>query len=334
MKKYLLIIFTLFSLFIFDNNVYAASELYDYMFTTATVVNNGTSYSTGSRNPGNPGAETNFTYFSFGYYNLSTTFQPGQKWRITADYCTSDNNYLNNYRDIGHSGITNYNLTYTKGGSCVYTSPSGVVSVGSLISFQFDFEIDPSDYTTGWVKYEFFLSSAKWHWVAFKDYRIYPSSEITDSDNTQNIIDNSNKNQQQTNEKLDNLNKTQQETNDYLKDNTAPSSDISSLGNVQGLLKPGPVDSLLNIPFKFLSVVTSSCSGTCTPLTGKFVFDSDLSIPCFSDLFYKNVPDVLMNFINLIPSAFILIQYFKHLYKKVDRAVSMESNSDDEWGVL
>lgn len=151
--------------------------------------------------------------------------------------------------------------------------------------------------------------------------------------NTQNIINNQNQNQQQTNEKLDNLNKTQQETNDYLKDNTAPNSDISSLGNVQGLLPAGPVDSLLNIPFQFLSILTNSFNGVCVPFTGPFVFGSTLTLPCFGT-FYDEVPDYLMNFINLIPSAFILIKYFKHLYKKIDRAVSMESNTDDEWGVL
>lgn len=142
-------------------------------------------------------------------------------------------------------------------------------------------------------------------------------------------------------QQLEELNKSQKEiaketkeTNDFLKDDTAPETDISSLGTVQGLLPEGPVDSLLNIPLYFLSVITSSFGGVCVPLEGKFVFDSTLSIPCFSEMFYDNVPAGLMIFINLIPSTFILMKYFKHLYKKVDRAVSMNSNSDDEWGVL
>lgn len=129
-------------------------------------------------------------------------------------------------------------------------------------------------------------------------------------------------------------NANHQETMDYITDDTAPNSDISSLGTVEGLLPAGPVDSLLNIPLMFLSVITSSLGGQCVPLEGNFVFNSTLSIPCFGDSFYNNVPNTLMSFINLIPSAFILIMYFKHLYKKVDRAVSMESNADDEWGVI
>ena len=125
-----------------------------------------------------------------------------------------------------------------------------------------------------------------------------------------------------------------EEIKNYVTDDTAPDTDISSLGTVSGLLPEGPVDSLLNLPFYFLSIITSSFGGICVPLEGTFVFNSTLTLPCFSDLFYSNVPTVLMTFINLIPSAFILLRYFKHLYKKVDRAVSMNSNSDDEWGVL
>lgn len=143
-------------------------------------------------------------------------------------------------------------------------------------------------------------------------------------------------NQQETNDKLDQTNEELGEMNDYIQDDTPASTedvDLDSLGTVSGLLPAGPLDSLLNIPFTFLSVLTSSMSGTCVPITGTFVFDSTLSIPCF-DSFYDDVPDYLMNFINLIPAGFILIMYFKHLYKKIERAVSLETTVDDEWGVI
>lgn len=166
-----------------------------------------------------------------------------------------------------------------------------------------------------------------------------PNSKLLTEINKNQIITNEkldtlNNNQKQTNEKLDTLNKSVEDTNKFLKDDTEPNSDISSLGNVQGLLPVGPVDTLLNIPFTFLSVVNNSLSGTCVPLTGTFVFNSTLTIPCFGSMFYDNVPEGLMVFINLIPSAFLLISYFKHLYKKVDRAVSLQSTDEDEWGVL
>jgi len=159
--------------------------------------------------------------------------------------------------------------------------------------------------------------------------------------NSQNEINAMNKNQEQANKNSQaeiaatnkNTEATKEQT-DYLKDDTAPTSDISALGDVTGIFPPGPLDSLLNIPFRFLSILTSSFSGTCVPITGTWVFNQTLTIPCFSDMFYDNVPIFLMSFVDLIPAVFILIKYLKHLYKKIDRAVSMETNSDDEWGVI
>lgn len=150
----------------------------------------------------------------------------------------------------------------------------------------------------------------------FAGYYYNPATDI--------IIDQNN----QTNKELNDINNT-------LNDDTPPSADISGLGNVQGLLKPGPVDSLLNIPTEFLSVVVSSLGGQCKPLSGKWVFDQTLTYPCFDEIFWDEVEDeTLMKFLELIPSSLILIGYFKHLYKKVERATSMETNSDDEWGVI
>lgn len=121
---------------------------------------------------------------------------------------------------------------------------------------------------------------------------------------------------------------------DFLSDDSEPDSDISGLGNVSGLLPPGPVDSLLNIPFKFLNIVINSFAGSCVPLSFNFVFNEEFTFACFDEVFYDEVPTLLMNFINIVPAGFILILYSKHLYKKVDRATSLNSNSDDEWGVL
>ena len=157
----------------------------------------------------------------------------------------------------------------------------------------------------------------------------------------QSQIDNDNKNTQAIIDRITESNKIQQETNDnveeiedYLKDDSDPSADISGLGNVSGLLPSGPIDTLLNIPFNFLSVVVSSLGGVCVPYTGTFVFDSTLTLPCFSEQIYDEVPAGLMVFINLIPTAFLLIKYFKHLYKKVERATSLETTTDDEWGCI
>ncbi len=167
---------------------------------------------------------------------------------------------------------------------------------------------------------------------SFSDVTSALQSSINQNKNE--IINNQNQNQAQTNEKLDEIQEQQKEINDYITDDTAPDADISGLGNVSGLLPPGPLDSLLNIPFQFLSILTSSMSGTCVPLTGDFVWGSKITLPCFDEIIYGNVNTTLMNFISLIPASFILIKYFKHLYKKVERAVSLESTSDDEWGCI
>ena len=175
--------------------------------------------------------------------------------------------------------------------------------------------------------------------VAAQNYSSYDliikNSQIINQNNT--IINQG----KQTNDKLDDLNSKQDKTNqelkdmnDFISDDTEADVDVSSLATVTGLLPAGPVDSLLTIPLKFLSVLSSSFSGTCTPVTMNWVFDSQLTLPCFSDSFYNDVPSAIMTFLSIVPCAFILITYFKHLYKKVDRAVSMNTTADDEWGVI
>lgn len=160
--------------------------------------------------------------------------------------------------------------------------------------------------------------------VVTTDERMNPQATINVTADMQGVIDAQN----QTNQKLDQINST-------LNDTTPPSSDISSLGNVQGLLPPGPVDSLLNIPAQFLSVVVSSVGGECKPLSGTWVYDQSLTFPCFDQIIWDDFEDdTLLKFLELIPCGFILILYFKHLYKKVERATSMNTNTDDEWGVI
>lgn len=196
----------------------------------------------------------------------------------------------------------------------------------------FNFRCDGVKLNTSAIAIDIFYNSLEANWIGINT--ILDIAEEGSNEAIIQGIDDMKKEQEKTNEKLDETNKQLEETNDYIKDDTPPDADISSLGNVQGLLPPGPVDSLLNIPFYFLSIVTSSFGGVCTPITGNFVFDTQLSIPCFSELIYNDIPDGIMIFINLIPTTFLLIVYFKHLYKKVSRAVSLETTGDDEWGVL
>lgn len=160
-------------------------------------------------------------------------------------------------------------------------------------------------------------------------------ADIIDSNNrnTRNIIDNDNRNTDKIIQSNQQQTQVQQQTYDYLTDNTPPSVDTDDIGSVGGLLPPGPVDSLLNIPVKYLNKTISSLGGTCSPFTFNFVFDEDITLPCFGT-FYDEFPVSVKIFTEYIPAGFILILYFKHLYKKVDRATSLKTSSDDEWGVI
>lgn len=135
------------------------------------------------------------------------------------------------------------------------------------------------------------------------------------------------------NDSIQDTNQSIKDMNDYISSDKEPNTNINELEGLTGLLPPGPLDSFLNLPAKFLNIFISSLNDTCVPLTFIFVFDKPITLPCFNT-FYAQVPNYLMNFLNLIPTCFIAIKYFKHLYKKVERATSFESNSDDEWGVL
>lgn len=152
--------------------------------------------------------------------------------------------------------------------------------------------------------------------------------------NITNEINEMTSEQEKTNEKLDETNDKLDETNDYLKDDTAPESDISGLGNIEGLLPPGPLDTLLNIPIQFLSKFITGLNETCTPLRINFFWDMPIEFPCFGTSLYSKLPTTLEYAINLIPGVLILIKYFKYLYKKVERATSFNTNVDDLWGAI
>ena len=134
----------------------------------------------------------------------------------------------------------------------------------------------------------------------------------------------------------------------YDKDNNIVSSDIvnnyqsivqntydgfSNLGGISSLLPSGPIDSLLSIPINFLNRSINALNGTCSPFKTKYVFNQELEIPCFGE-YYESFPAASKILLDTIPSAILLVAYFKHLYKKVDRATSLQANSDDDWGVL
>ena len=269
-----------------------------------------------------------FAYYDFkkdNYYTLNFSFNNGS---FVYNNLTS----YDSFSDLTYGYF--YNNEYVQDDGLVLTGYSVDYSLSEYtgtISITFKATENTSSYRF-WIDGTPLLRNTSFN--TNQGYRVYLLSAYEEQNNDSALL------QQITNQNNTMINQNQQIinngniTNDFLTDDTPPESDISSLGNVQGLLPPGPVDSLLNIPFKFLSVIVSSLGDVCTPLSMNWVFDKTLTLPCFSDSFYNNVPSGLMIFINLIPSGFILIFYLKHLYKKVNRAVSFETTADDEWGVL
>lgn len=130
----------------------------------------------------------------------------------------------------------------------------------------------------------------------------------------------------------------QNQINSNLTNETPPN--LNGLNNSAGWLKPGPVDSILNLPLTLLNNLQTNLGNTCNPvsLTLPYV-DKDISLPCVSAI-YKQIDglDVWFQGIGVIAAAFILYRYFMYLYNRVDDTLSFRENNmqgyfdDSLWG--
>ena len=310
MKKYLLIFLGIFSLFFITENV-NAEDLSSYLFVSATTKVGDISWTSGSQQSAPWSATNNYFYLNFGYYNITNLFKPGDCWRIKADYCITRTNF-SKYEFLSSSNIDSYDLSYVVGDTCVYTDSQGNVGVGTRVSFTFTFNISSTDYTTGFVRYQFLYPGAEWYALGFLDYRIYPSSEITDTDNTQDIIDNSNKNQQETNDRLDNINGS-------LNDDTAP--DTSNAFSDIKLNTNSAISNLVLMPINYLNRVLNLSKNTCSAYSLDFgIFNSDykLNLPCiklenFFGAQWWNVIDYLICFYMIYNIIMLAISAFEDI---------------------
>lgn len=129
-----------------------------------------------------------------------------------------------------------------------------------------------------------------------------------------------------------------EEQKNFVTDTSTPNaSDIANSDSLPsvGLLPSGPLDSLLLLPLNIMNSIFSSLGGSCSPVVAPLPYvDQDVTFPCFGDTIYKGDFAPLNVLIGSVGSALILFYYFKHLYKKVDRATSLETTDDDEWGIL
>ena len=151
------------------------------------------------------------------------------------------------------------------------------------------------------------------------------NSIITNNNiNTDKIIDNQNKNQQQTNQKLDKLDQN-------ITSEQGPNLD--GLDNSAGWLPAGPVDSILNLPLSFFENLTDNLSKTCQPVSMIFPFtNTNFQLPCISTLYEKIGIMDFLNWLGVIVGSIILYKYFISLYKWVDDTLTFRENNHNDWG--
>ena len=127
----------------------------------------------------------------------------------------------------------------------------------------------------------------------------------------------------ETNKKLDDLNKN-------LTDESSPN--LNGLENSAGWLKPGPVDSILNLPLSLLNNLTSNLSKSCSPISLPLPFiEKNLDLPCLNVIYNKiDGLNVFLNSIGVIASAFIIYNYLRKLYLRIDKILNFDNSSD--WG--
>ncbi len=130
-----------------------------------------------------------------------------------------------------------------------------------------------------------------------------------------------------------------EETKDFITDDSTPeASDIANADSLPsvGLLPSGPLDSLLLLPLNVMNSILSSLGDNCDPVVAPVPWSGgqNITFPCFSDTIYTGDFALVGTLVGGVGSALILFYYFKHLYKKVDRATSLETTDDDEWGIL
>lgn len=131
------------------------------------------------------------------------------------------------------------------------------------------------------------------------------------------------RNTDSTNKKLDDLNKN-------LTDESSPN--LNGLENSAGWLKPGPVDSILNLPLSLLNNLTSNLSKSCSPVDLPLPFvNKSLQLPCLNSIYNKiNGVNVFLNSIGVIASAFIIYEYLRKLYIRIDKILNFDNSND--WG--
>lgn len=133
----------------------------------------------------------------------------------------------------------------------------------------------------------------------------------------------------------DDINNSINDINNNIMDDTPPDVDASS--DLVGLLPPGPVDSILNMPLSLMrSMVNDLDNGTCTPISLPLPFvHQNLTLPCLSSIYSQiNGLSTFLNWLGYIASGWILYAYFSYVYNNFDKLLSLSSRGVTiaKWG--
>ena len=269
-KVFFLLIITIVLWFIKSCNVDAAVNNASFKLNGETLTNS--NYV--NVDTGNQPFNVNYEGFPDGLVS------PTNPWFVSVVLCidyatTAIYNFNNNAATDYKVNITNYscyypNSSYTGGKVVIlnYKNAGG----GSYNNTTFTWYLEGSSVTI--IDFKISLDT----YVNPQDY-----SNITNIINQQQIINQNNtiiNNGNSTNNKLDDLNKN-------LTDETAPN--LKVLENTAGWLKPGPVDSIINLPLTLLNNLQTNLGNTCNPVTVTIPFvDKEIYLPCFTSI-YKQI---------------------------------------------
>ena len=239
-----------------------------------------------------------------------------------ANIQMNNTNYTCSYSNssaVGNVVIITF-VTYSSGANSIVVYQDDNASVQLI-----DFVVDSSSYVNP-MNYS-------------SQTAINQNSQIINQNNT--IINNGNATNDKldaTNDKLDATNDKLDGLNKNLTDESSPS--LNGLENSAGWLKPGPVDSIVNLPLTLLNNLQTNLGNTCNPVTVKLPYvNKDINLPCISAIYKQiNGLDTWFQGIGVIAAAFILYRYFIYLYNRIDDTLSFRENNmqgyfdDSLWG--
>lgn len=133
---------------------------------------------------------------------------------------------------------------------------------------------------------------------------------------------------------IDNSNKTNQNLEDIESSITSEEApNLDALEDSAGWLPPGPVDSILNLPLSLFNNLSSALSNTCQPVQATLPFiNTSITLPCISSLYEQIGIQSFLNWVGVVVGCIILYNYFIALYKWVDDTLTFRENTMPDWG--